>query len=356
MIEKNLLAPFKISIVLVGIFTLVSMLSIMQEILLPLLFSFILAIVLYPFVNLLHKHGLNRVLAIVVTLLLITVISTAILLLLASQASLFASSFPALLDNLVALLDQTKDWIAKQFNINNQQMNSWIDTGKEDILLASKRLIGPTLMNFGGLLVWVVLIPVYLFMILYYKPLLISFIYQLFSSENNKSIKEVLVATQRIIQSYLVGLLVESAMVTGLNIGGLLLLGIDYAILLGLIGGLINAIPYVGGIMAMLLPLLIALATKPPIYAIMVILMYVFIQFIDNNIIMPYIVSSKVEINGLISIIVVLLGGALWGIGGMFLSIPITAILKVILDHLPGYNAWGFLLGSSQNQTKKIKL
>ena len=353
MTTKTIPTPLRISIVMVGVFTLVSILSILQEILLPLLFSFILAIVLYPFVNLLNKHGLNRVLAIVLTIILLVAISSSIILLIASQASLFANSFPALLDNLVGLLDQTKEWVSTQFNINNQQMNTWIATGKNDILVASKSLIGPTIINLGGILVWVVLIPVYLFMIMYYKPLLISFIYQLFSSENNKSIKEVLEATKKIIQSYLVGLLVESAMVAGLNIGGLLILGIDYAILLGLIGGLINAIPYVGGVVAMLLPVLIALATKPPIYALMVVLLYVFIQLIDNNIIMPYIVSSKVEINGLLSIIVVILGGALWGIGGMFLSIPITAILKVIFDHLPGYNAWGFLLGSKQSITNK---
>jgi AI-2 transport protein TqsA len=74
---------------------------------------------------------------------------------------------------------------------------------------------------------------------------------------------------------------------------------------------------------------------------------YIFIQFIDNNIIIPRVVASKVRINALVSIIVVIAGGALWGISGMFLSIPLTAILKVVFDHIDGLKPWGYVLGNS---------
>jgi predicted PurR-regulated permease PerM len=73
----------------------------------------------------------------------------------------------------------------------------------------------------------------------------------------------------------------------------------------------------------------------------------IIIQFIDNNILVPRIVSSKVQINALISIIVVLLGGALWGVPGMFLSIPFVAILKIIFDKIPDLKPWGKLLGDT---------
>jgi len=74
---------------------------------------------------------------------------------------------------------------------------------------------------------------------------------------------------------------------------------------------------------------------------------YVLIQFIDNHYLIPQIVASKVKINALVSVIVVLLGGALWGVPGMFLSIPITAIIKVIFDHIEPLKPWGFLLGNN---------
>lgn len=102
-----------------------------------------------------------------------------------------------------------------------------------------------------------------------------------------------------------------------------------------------------GGILAVALPLLIALATKTPIYAVLVVCAYVLIQFIDNHFIIPREVASKVKINALFSIIVVIASGALWGIAGMFLAIPLTAILKVIADHIDELKPWGYLLGNT---------
>jgi len=83
--------------------------------------------------------------------------------------------------------------------------------------------------------------------------------------------------------------------------------------------------------------------------------LYIFVQFIDNHYITPNVVASKVKINALVSVIVVLIGGALWGVPGMFLSIPLTAIMKVVFDHIDGLKPWGFLLGNIVPSPKKIK-
>jgi len=150
-----------------------------------------------------------------------------------------------------------------------------------------------------------------------------------------------------IIQSYLVGLVFEMIIMAVLNSVGLLFLGIDYAIILGILAAILNIIPYIGGIIATLLPMFIAFVTKDSlIYPVLVFVVTIFIQFIDNNYIVPKIVASRVQINALISVIAVLVGGALWGVSGMFLSIPLIAILKVIFDHIEPLKPWGFLLGN----------
>jgi predicted PurR-regulated permease PerM len=132
-----------------------------------------------------------------------------------------------------------------------------------------------------------------------------------------------------------------------LNSAGLLLLGIDYAIILGITGAILNIIPYIGGIIAIALPMIIAFVTKDSLTSsLLVFIVYIFIQFIDNHYIIPKIVASRVKINPLISVIVVLIGGAVWGIAGMFLAIPLTAILKVIFDHIESLKPWGFLFGN----------
>jgi AI-2 transport protein TqsA len=121
------------------------------------------------------------------------------------------------------------------------------------------------------------------------------------------------------------------------------------------IGAILNLIPYLGGIIAIALPMVIAFVTKDSLtYPILVFFVYLFIQFVDNNFIVPKIVAARVKINALISVIAVLIGGALWGISGMFLSIPITAILKVIFDHIESLKPWGFLLGDIVPTTSKF--
>jgi predicted PurR-regulated permease PerM len=183
-------------------------------------------------------------------------------------------------------------------------------------------------------------------MILWYQPLLREFIRRVFVRDNQGTVREVLVETETLIQSYFIGLLLEFAIIATLDSLGLLMLGIDYAILLGIIGALLNVIPLIGGIITVALSMMVALVTKDsPSYALLVLVMFVIIQFFDNHFIIPRVVASKVKLNALISVIVVLAGGAVWGILGMFLSIPLSAIAKVICDRIEPLKAWGFLLG-----------
>jgi len=76
-------------------------------------------------------------------------------------------------------------------------------------------------------------------------------------------------------------------------------------------------------------------------------------QFLDNNILMPGIVGSKIRINALASLAGVFVGGALAGIAGMFLSLPIIAMLKIIFDHTEQFKQWGILFGD-ERPNKKI--
>ncbi len=145
-------------------------------------------------------------------------------------------------------------------------------------------------------------------------------------------------------------------MVATLDTAALLILGIEYALIIGIFGALLNMIPYIGGIVAVAMPMMVALVTKTtPMYAIYVLAAYYFIQLIDNNYIVPKIVASKVKINAFFSIIVVIAGNALWGIPGMFLSIPLLAIVKLICDNIEPLKPWGFLLGDTMPPLLKIK-
>ncbi len=186
----------------------------------------------------------------------------------------------------------------------------------------------------------------YSFLFLYYKTLVLNFLFEIFSEENSKEVGVVLIQTKSAIQSYMFGLLMEALIVATLNTGALMILGVEYAILLGVLGAILNVLPFIGGMLAILLPLVIVTITKDGFGTQFgVIIAYVVIQFIDNHFLVPYIVSSKVKINALISILIVLMGGAVWGISGMFLSIPFVGILKIIFDKISELKPWGKLLG-----------
>lgn len=210
----------------------------------------------------------------------------------------------------------------------------------------SKAYVGQTLNTVFGMLSFFVLIPLYVFLLLFYKPLILNFIYEVFDEDNSEQVAEILQETKSAVQSYIVGLMIETSIIAVLNSAALLILGVKYAILLGVIGAILNLIPYIGGVIAIALPVLMSIITKDGFTTpLLIVGAYTVIQFADNNIIVPKVVSSKVSVNALISILVVLLGGTLWGVSGMFLSIPFVAVLKIIFDRIDELKPWGKLLG-----------
>lgn len=351
----------KVAIICVGIYFFISMLYIAQSLIVPLIFGTIIAVLLHPVVNFFVKRKFNRILAIIVTLLLTFIIIAAFGLFMFSQLSLFSDSWPVFVEKFTNLINQTIHWIPEYFDISASKVNLWIDETKTELLDSSSSFIGQTLLSVGSSMLVIFLIPVYVFLLLFYRPLLLDFIHQLFDNEKQVKVTAIISQTKSVVQSYLAGLLIETVLVATLNSVGLLILGIDYAILIGILGALLNLIPYIGGLVAIAIPMMIAVVTKDsPWFALYVMGVYYLVQLIDNNYIVPKIVASKVRINALVSIVVVLAGGALWGVAGMFLSIPLIAIIKVVCDHIQSLKPIGFLLGDTMPgivilQLKNIK-
>ena len=325
-----------------------------RELFVPMVYATIIAVAINPIVNFFVQRKVNRLIAITITLTLVTLIVSLIIIFISIQMVQFSDSIPKLIDAFHKLSDQVTTWISHHFNISNRKINLWITEKNTEMLDGTESAIGQTLIHTGNAVFIIILIPVYTFMILLYKSHLLEFINKLFEADHTKKVGEVIMATKKIIQKYLIGLLFEAFIVALLNTASLLIIGIDYAILLGVIGAILNIIPYIGGIIAVALPMLIAVTTTSPVSALFVLVAYILIQFIDNNYIIPKIVASKVEINPLISIIVVLIGGAIWGISGMFLAIPLTAIIKVIFDCIEPLKPWGFLLGNIVPTNQKL--
>ena len=341
--------PFyaKASILIIGLYAFVNMLYVAQDIILPVIYATIIAILVSPAVNFLTQKRVNRTISISIVLAASMLIIIGLIALLSSQVSRLSDSWPQLAVKFQELLNLIAKWAAAFFNSSPNKINAWMLNAKVELMNNSNAVLGNTLTTMSGILATSLLTPVYVFMLLSYQPHLIDFTHRIFGVSNNSQVSEILIETKSIIKSFLVGLFAEFLILSILNAVGLLLLGIDYPILLGITGAVLNVIPYLGGIIGVVLFMVVALVTKSPVYVLYVIALYSVIQLVDNNYIVPKIVGSRVKINALVSIIVVIAGSALWGIPGMFLSIPLTAILKLILDRIESLKPWGFLLGDS---------
>jgi hypothetical protein len=343
--NETLKLPFyaKTALIFISLFGIMYSLYIAQDILIPIVMATIFAVLLNPIVNYLESKKINKFFAIALTVFFGILIVSSLLFFLISQATSFSEALPILKKKFGESSDSVITWIAEKTHINEVKIESWIQATQKDQIKQFK--IGEKISSFGNVMITTFLLPVYMVMILYYKPLLLEFFRRLFHNRDFFAVKDVLLNTKKIIQSYVVGLFIEFIVIAILNSLGLLMIGIRYAFLVGIIGALLNFIPYLGALIAASIYMLIAFITMPPIYVLYVLIMYGIIQVIDNNFLIPRIVASRVQINALASIVSVIIGGAIWGIPGMFLSIPLIAIVKVVCDHVDSLNAWGFLLG-----------
>ncbi len=336
--------PFyvKVTVIMLGMVLLVYILLNLREILVPLAFALLLAILLNPITIFLEKHRFPCVPAIAVSIVIAMVLIAGLTYFLFMEIKNFSGELPAFKQKFGMLFAKFQHFARNDFGINTKKQNEYINEAEANMKPALAAAMGTVL---GGLAM-AFLLPVYTFLILYYKKLILNFLYEIFAKANEREVSVVLIQTKGAVQNYMVGILLEALIVATLNTTALLILGIPYAVLLGVLGALLNILPFIGGILAVLFPILIATVTRDGFSTqLWIILAYMTIQFVDNHFLVPYIVASKVKINALVSIVIVLMGGALWGISGMFLSIPFLGVLKIIFDRMPEMKPWGMLIG-----------
>lgn len=348
----------RLAFALLSISIILAILYFGQHILIPLILSLLFAILLRPVVVFFNiKLKFPPTLAIFISVVLFVVFVMAILFFVSWQVSFMTNDWNKIKHNLIVHFESVQHWIAQRFNISYNVQKDYISQIADDTVKGDSEFIGNTINNFTDTVISVILIPVYTFLILLYRGLFIDFLYKIVNDKNEPELKEILIQIKTVVQSYILGLIIETGIVGLLTGIGLMLLGVQYAIFLGAITALLNLIPYVGIIIAALITIVVSLANSNEVSELIgIIILNAIVQILDNNIIVPKIVGNKVSINALASIVGVIIGGVVCGIPGMILSIPVIAILKVIFDHVESLKPWGFLLGNNYPVTNKPAL
>jgi predicted PurR-regulated permease PerM len=264
--------------------------------------------------------------------------------------------FPQIKQNVAKHLQAVKEWISGLTGIDTWKQTQFLTEKSDDLLSMGGRAASGAAVTLSGVFVFVGLLPIYIYLILFYKDILLRFTFMWFKPNDHPKVKEVVYETESIIKSYLVGLLIQITYMTILLGGILWLLGIKHALLIGAIFALLNLIPYVGALIGNIIGVLITLTSSTELWPVLTVLIVIaVVQFLDNNILMPRIVGSKVKINALFSILGVLIGGAIAGVSGMFLSMPIIAVLKIIFDRTEQFKHWGVLFGDERPEKSPMQ-
>jgi predicted PurR-regulated permease PerM len=262
------------------------------------------------------------------------------------QISDMANDWGKIKNNFYYHIEHFQQIIRENFNLSKRDQNEIITNATNDTMTSSKEIVGTTLNSFADFLLKIILIPIFTFLFLLYQNHFVTFLCKLVKPESHKKLREILYQIKIAVQSYITGLLFEMIAVAVLTTIGLYFIGCEYFILLGIITGILNLIPYIGILFAGALSIAVSLTGSTDLTIVFgVIGVNLIVQFIDNNILVPLFVNSKVQINALVSIIGIMIGNVLGGITGMFLAIPIIAIIKVIFDRIDTLEPWGYLLG-----------
>lgn len=346
MLSKNSLIT-TLTYILLFIILLIFGLIEARNFLYPLALGVLFAYLLYPLSSSIEKSGIPRIPANLFSILIGVIIISGIVFMIYKRMAVFLHDIPALKTQALSNVDQLNMLIESKIGISTQEQKVWlkdqIDTVFESGIVVFNTAFTATI----GTLVKIGLLPVYVFFILYYRNKFNQFILNVIPEENHLKTLRILEEVSLVTKKYMGGIFLVVFILCILNSIGLLIVGIKYAILFGIISALFNFIPYFGTLIGGLVPLSFTLlVSDTPHKAVGVVLLFMIIQFIENNILTPNIVGGNVRLNPFITILAIILGGMIWGIPGMFIAVPFLGMFKIACEHIDVLKPYAYLLGT----------
>lgn len=314
----------------------------------PFGFSLLISFILMPSVKWLERKRIPSAIAIIIVFILVVGLIFGVTYFFSSQISKLVSDFQSFTDNFYSILDQG----IKKYN----ESVTFLPPVDDDII--KKEIIGFVQSSGGSILsttfaqtssfvAAVFLIPVYVFLFLFYRKGIKKGITYFFPEEKHQTVEEILYEVQGVGKNYIVGLLTVMLILAILNSTFLLIVGIDYAIMFGCLAALLIIIPYIGTYLGSALPIFYALITMDVTSAVIILIGFVIIQALEGNFLTPKIVGGNTNVNALTAFTALIAGGYIWGISGMVLAIPFVAMLNKIFRYINGLQPVALLLGET---------
>lgn len=341
---------YRLTASLLRLCLIIALAYLLQSVLVPLLFAILVAISLYPVSRFLERKKLSRAVASLLAVTLAVLILGGLIYFIVHQVIVIGSNGSDFQERINSIVETIQQWVTRELGVGEGEISKRVQEFSNKALSNAGTYVSAAFNSVGSIIAGLVIVPLFCFFLLYYRDFFREFFFHLFASSPKQQIQNVLNKIYGVVQNYLLGLITVMGIVAILNTIGLLILGVEYAWFFGTLASLLMLLPYIGIAIGSILPAVFSLATQDNMwYAVGVVAWFQVVQFLEGNVITPNIVGSKVSINPLMAVISLLLGGMLFGLAGLILALPITAVLKVIFDSIPSLKPFGFLIGEPES-------
>jgi predicted PurR-regulated permease PerM len=343
--------PFyvKVTVKLLLLALIITIMVVASYLLIPLLIALLFAFLLLPVSRGLVRIKIPHAAAIILSIIFAIIVFGGLIYFILMQVESFVEELPTLREKMFEKWNVIQQFIYEQFRVTSHEQIRWINRQVNANANAGQNFVIGLFSATGSFLASLALIPIYIFLLTYYKSKFKTFILLITggkSKEGDEYILAVLKKISTVSQKYLKGLMLDVLILSVLNSTGFLMLGLDHAILFGVVASLLNIVPYIGVLVGSLLPITMALLTHGDFsYVLAVAAVPVFVQFLDNNFITPYVLGSSVSLNPLTAVIALIAGAMIWGMPGMILCMPVVGMIKVICDHVDELKPYGYIIG-----------
>jgi len=317
----------------------IGLLMILKGFLIPFSFGLLIALIVYPICKKLENNKIPRPIAIFISFLFVALILFTIVFIFVWQINTIKKEIPQLTIKLNQLLIDTQTWVDSTIGLSVAEQNSLIISTGKNLVSNFGRVVSGSFSIASETLFNLIIILIYTILILYYRGMLVRFMSSLLSEKDNENLPKILSDTIKVYFNYIKGMVLVYFIVGVLNSIGLLFLDVEHAILFGMTSALMTIIPYVGILISSIIPISMVWIEKGNgLYPFGVIGIFSIVQFLEGNIISPYIIGKQLGINAFVSITAILLGALVWGFAGMILFLPFVAFLKIISGQIHSLN------------------
>ncbi len=342
-------------IILLGIILTVFVMIEAKSLLVPLLIAGFMAVLISPFTSWLERIKVPSVIAVSISVITLLALIFFLLYFFYNQIIGFARELAVLEERTSELIDEINKFTEANFEGAVPISISQIKDVSFKYISENVMSLTQGVMATAATVTMLFVIPVYIFLFLYFRKFLVSFVLKAFGDNNKEKVSKVIYKVQDVVKNYISGMFVVICILAVLYTSMLYAFDIKHALLFGVFAAMLNVIPFLGPFIGSALPILYALLTKDSLwYPFGILIGFYVIQLMEGNLFTPKIVGGKVSMNPLMTIIALFVGNFIWGLAGMILFIPGLAILKVIFDEVPGMEPYGYLLGSV-NEGRKSK-